>query len=154
MVFEPLSQYLRKPKRDDDFKKVTDASDSDDSENPYSPHQINDIAESGFCGQCIKLFKNIHHYHSKLNQKKAIASIASSSLFLLDIGTDFAYLSQDGLERVEVNQRIWDFRLYLTISVLSPLAIEIAGIYYRKDAISKDYGYQLKATEVIARILN
>ena len=48
------------------------------------------------------LFRNIKVYHTSIDPKTAIISLMTSLLFNIDIGTDFAYLGEKGLDRVEI----------------------------------------------------
>ena len=98
-------------------------------------------------------FRNIKVYHTSIDIRKAIMSILISVLFNLDIVTDVAYLREKGLERVEINERIYNFRLYLTISLLSPLTLEIIGTWMYSE-VSKGLGWRFKIIEVFARLIN
>ena len=97
--------------------------------------------------------KNFYLYHRQIESKKTLISIAASVLFIVDILSDIAYLSQKGLTRVEINQKIWNLRRIMIASVVSPLAIEaLLSIFFSK--LSQGLGLQFKITEIIAKLLN
>ena len=99
------------------------------------------------------LLSNIKVYHTSIDPKKAIMSILISLLFNFDIATDIAYLQEKGLERVDINFQNYNFRAYLTVSLVTPLALEIIGTWMYSQ-VSKGLGWQFKITEVFARLIN
>merc|ERR1712224_78845 len=108
------------------------------------------ILERNFCVQLCYLFKNIKVYHDFLPVKERMRSYLSSGLFVLDIFTDIKFLTQDKLDRVNINNEVYNLRQYLVISLFTPMILEFTETVFR----DKYDNFAINPIELLAKFLN